>query len=349
MGKVKKEVLNQRRQNILKIVVQEYILTGQPVASGYIVSKYALNVSPATVRNDLAYLEEHGYLVQPHLSAGRIPTDKGYRKYVEDLVDKIFISDDEKGFIESVLEKRQHEIEVLHREVARLMARITRCFGLAVLSAPKELKVVFFELITLLQNRLLLLLVLDDGSVHRKEIEIFEELSGDAIDYVRKRLSAEITGKPLFEVRKLNALTGPEEHPDLASAYLYNRIVSEAKRIAEDVSAESKIYIGSDDFDWLENYMLNPENIFRIYSIAAEKNLIAELVDEAISMNRLIIKIGQENPIASEFSILIAPYRTAKINGAVGVIGPKRMNYVRAISAARYVSKQIAEIFSRCY
>lgn len=348
MGKVKKEVLNKRRRLILKIVVQEYILTGTPIASGYIVSKYELNVSPATIRNDLAYLESHGYLKQPHLSAGRIPTDKGYKFYTEEILDRNFISDEEKIAVEQIFDKKKSfEIDELHLEVAKTIARLTRYFGIAAASGSLDSEVVLFELVRLSDSRLLLLLVADDGNVYRKEIDTFEDVLDEVVDYVRSRIRSEILGMPMLSIKKLNALTGPEEHNDLASAYLYNRIVSELKRIVEEVSASTKVYVSGEDVDWIEDRYFNPEALSKIYSISGHKNPLAELVDEALALNKVIVKIGQENPIASDFSVVIAPYSSRKLSGAVGVIGPKRMNYLRAVSAARYVSRQMAEILSR--
>ncbi|MCX7832292.1 MAG: heat-inducible transcriptional repressor HrcA [Actinobacteria bacterium] len=347
MGKVKKDVLNKRRQLLLKIVVQEHILTGMPIASGYIVSKYELNVSPATIRNDLAYLESRGFLKQPHLSAGRIPTDKGYKFYTEEILDRNFISDEEKVAVEQIFEKKSFEIEELHLEVARTIAKLTKCFGIAAASSSFDTNVVLFELVRLSESRLLLLLVSDNGNVYRKEIDTFEDVPDDVVEYVRSRIKSEILGMPMLSIKKLNALTGPEEHKNLASAYLYNRIVSELKRIVEEVSACTKVYISAEDVDWVEDEYLNPEALSKIYSISGQKNPLSELVEEAITMNKVVVKIGQENPIASDFSIVIAPYASRKFSGAVGVIGPKRMNYLRAVSAARYVSRQLAEIFSR--
>lgn len=348
MPKIKKEFLNKRRQDILRIVVQEYILTGQPVASGYLVSKYSLNVSPATVRNDLAYLEECGYLMQPHLSAGRIPTDRGYEFYVREMLDKNFITDEEKNAILKVLKKNNQEIDALHTEAARIIARLTKCFGVAIANAPKELGTALFELVRLSRSRLLVLLVLDDGNVYRKEIEVFEDLSDDTVEYAKSRIKSEISGKPVSKINELNALTGPEDHKDLPSAYLYNRIVSELKKIVSELAAESKVYLSTEDVDWFEEF-LSPESVSRIYSLVGYKKIVSGLVHEALEKNSIVVKIGQENPITSELSILIAPYNAKKLSGAIGVIGPKRMNYIRAISTARFVSRQLAEVISRCF
>lgn len=349
MGKVKKEILNERRQKILRIVVQEYILTGQPVASGHLVSKYELNVSSATVRNDLAYLEEHGFLAQPHLSAGRVPTDKGYRFYVENVIDKSIITDEEKGFVEEALRKSRSGTENLYLEAARLAARLTRCFGLTVATSSQNLKIILFELLKLAKNRLLVMLVTENGNVYPREVEIFDDLSEKVIEYVRNRVKREVTGKNIADIHRLSSLTGPEEHEDVASAYLYNRIVSELKKILNELIGDSKIYIDVEAPDWLESLMIKPEIVSKIYNLSHQKEIVSRLVEEALALNKIVVKIGQENPIASDFSVVVAPYSTKALSGVVGVIGPKRMNYIRAVSAAKFISGQLSELLSSCF
>lgn len=340
--------MNKRRHNILKFLVEEFILTGQPIASGYLVSKYELNVSPATVRNDLAYLEEHGFLFQPHFSSGRIPTDKAYRYYVEEILYKQLISEEEKQQIEDIFVKRRLEIENLHQEAAALLAKLTRCFGFALLSVANNADVKLFELVKLSPVRLLALLVLADGSVYRREIESYEEISDETIAYVKEKISGQIIGKPMMSILELDALTGPEEHRDVVSAYLYNRTLSELKELVRDELNNLRIYLSGEESDWFEAFDANPVELKKVLTVSQFKKPVARLFEEAVNEHRIIVKIGNENPISSDFSVIMAPYKLPFFVGAVGVIGPKRMNYIRAIGAARFISSRLSEIFSQC-
>lgn len=332
----------------MRYLVEEFILTGQPIASGYLVSKYELNVSPATVRNDLAYLERHGFLFQPHFSSGRIPTDKAYRYYVEKILNKQLISEEEKQQIEDLFVKRRLEIENLHKEAAALLARLTRCFGLALFSVANNADVKLFELVKLSPVRLLALLVQADGSVYRREIEGNEEISDETIAYVKKKISDQIIGKPLMSILEMDALTGPEEHRDLVSAYLYNRTISDLKELARDELNNLRIYLSGEESDWLETFNANPVELQKVLKVSHFKKPVARLFEEAVNEHRIIVKIGSENPISSDFSLIMAPYKLPFFAGAVGVIGPKRMNYIRAIGAARFISSRLSEIVSRC-
>jgi heat-inducible transcriptional repressor len=329
-------------------LVEEFILTGQPVASGYLVSKYSLDVSPATVRNDLAYLEEHGFLYQPHFSSGRIPTDKAYRYYVEEILDKQLIAEEEKQQIESLFIKRRIEIENLHKEAASILAKLTRCLGLAVHAAANNADVKLFEIVRLSLARLLILLVLSDGTIYRREIEGYEGAGEEATNYVKEKIGKQIVGKPLSLILELKALTGPEEHGDPHLAYLYNRTVSELKDMARQAFGDLNVYISGQESDWLEAVDIKPEALLRLYTIDQLKEPFVSIFEEALKEGKIMVRVGSENPISSDFSIVIAPYRLSTFTGAVGVIGPKRMNYIRAIGAARFISNRLSEIISQC-
>jgi heat-inducible transcriptional repressor len=346
MARVKKELLNQRRKELLNLLVQEYILTGSPVSSGLLVDKYDLKVSPATVRNDFAYLEEMGYIYQPHLSAGRIPTDLGIQHYVETIIDKQLLTEEERKDVDEMFSSISDEIEKIYSLTVEALTRLTRCLGVAVFSPEEREMIKHLDLIKLSDMSYLLLVVDSAGNVFKRRIEIKDDISDESVNYVLFKVKEKLLERAFKHIEGLNSLTSPAAHPSVDTAFFYNRVVAELKKIHREQAEAAKVYRSRLEESAIEELIKNKDLLIKFSSFLEKETYLVELAREAISENRIIIKIGAYTPLAADLSIIAAPYRTRKASGIVGVIGPKRMNYMRAIGAARFISHRLIDLFS---
>lgn len=347
MARVKKEILNKRRKELLNLLVQEYILSGCPVSSGFLVEKYDLHVSPATVRNDFAYLEEMGYIYQPHQSAGRIPTDLGIQHYVETIIDKQLLTEEERKDVDKIFSSISEELENIYSLTVEVLTRLTKCLGVAVFSPEDLEKIKHLDLIRLNDKGFLLLVVDSAGNVFKRRIEVKDEINDDSVNYVLLKIKKELLEKSFEQIDSLNSLTSPAAHPSVDTAFFYNRVVAELKKLYREQVESAKVYRSRLEESAIEELVKNKELLVKFSSFLEKESYLIELAREAISENRILIKIGAYSPLSSDLSIIAAPYRTQKASGIVGVIGPKRMNYMRAIGAARLISRRLIDIFSR--
>lgn len=351
MPRVRKDELNDRRKKILNLAVQEFILTGEPVASQRLVEKYGIDVSPATVRNDLAWLEEKGFLAQPHLSAGRVPTDEGYRFYVRTLGDKDVLQPDEKMAIRKLLTVVTSEIEDIYLQAADIIAEITCCFGLTIATLFNRVTARHFDLVSIGPRTLLAAIILDNGDILRTQIELEEEAQPVDVEAAEDFIHKLIAGRTLEQLSEISIDTGILSGLNMpeATRRLVMRAINEIK---ERVARESlgSVYL-SRNADYTTNPELTvPERMINLLQLLNRQNEFLKLARQALYQESIFIKIGDEtSSVFHDFSFIAAPYRVRGAVGAIGVLGPKRMDYARAISAvndvSRLLSRRLYEIF----
>lgn len=351
MPRVRKDELNDRRKRILNLAVQEFILTGEPVASQRLVKKYGIDVSPATVRNDLAWLEERGFLTQPHLSAGRVPTDEGYRFYVRSLGNKDVLQPDEKTAIRKLLNAVTNEIEDIYRQAADIIAEITCCFGLTIATLFSRVTARHFDLVSIGPRTLLAALILDNGDIIRTQMELEDEAQQHDVKAAEDFIQKLITGRTLDEISELTIDTGLLSGLNLpgSTRRLILRTINELKARIDRESLGS-VYL-SRSADYATNPELTvPGRMVNLLQLLNRQTEFLKLAREALYQESILIKIGDKpSSVFHDFSFIAAPYRVKGAVGAIGVLGPKRMDYARAISAvndvSRLVSRRLYEIF----
>ena len=344
--------LDLRSQAILRAVIEEYVTTAQPVGSQALVDRFQLGVSSATVRNILADLETAGLLTHPHTSAGRVPTDAGYRFYVESLADVAALPAVEQLMIRHQFGQVEFASEHWFRLAATTLAGLTRSAGIATPAKPRAAHIRRVDLVAVNERMASLILVLREGAIKQALVTFGED---DAIDQTTLNASAALLNERLADLTasraetRLAALTGDERTVAVATR-IGERIVKVLREY--DAAAIEEVFS-----DGLLNVMEAPEfaqsdKLRRVFSALENRAYLGELVGNVAGSGTIQIYIGHENSPAdmSEVSLVLAPYgRPGQAIGVVGVLGPTRMSYAQAIGTVRFVSGLMNELVDHLY
>ncbi len=337
--------LDDRKWTILKAIIKTYLETGEPVGSRTI-SKYAdLNLSSATIRNEMSDLEDMGLILQPHASAGRIPSDAGYRLYVDRMLDD---KDREVSEIKEMMIQRQDRMELLLKQMAQVLASNTNYA--AMISGPQlhQIKLKFIQLSIVSDKQILATIVAEGNVVRNKMIEIDHGLDRQTVLELNILLNSSLNGLALEEIN-LNTITKLKEqagsHGDVVSRVL--DVVAEAIRSAEDV----EIYTSGATNIFKYPELSSSEKASRLISAFEEKKDLVDMISSDGNQETGIqVYIGQETPIPSmqDCSVVTATYEIGDgMYGRIGVIGPKRMDYEKVVNTMKTLMVQLDQIFKK--
>ncbi|REF37790.1 heat-inducible transcriptional repressor HrcA [Thermasporomyces composti] len=338
-------MLDQRKLAVLRAIVEDYVRTEEPVGSKALVDRHNLGVSSATVRNDMAALEEEGYIQQPHTSAGRIPTDKGYRLFVDKLTSIKPLSPAERRAISTFLDGAVDLDDVVNRTV-RLLAQLTRQVAVVQYPTLTRSKVRHVELVTLSSTRLLLVLITSTGRVEQRVVDVKTTLRDDLLSDIRKRLNEKVVGKKLSEVSSLVAdlpdSFDVEDRPYVATilaTFLETVVERPDERIA--VGGTANLIPPGQEF----HFSIRP-----VLEALEEQVVLLRLLGEANGSSREVtVRIGSENPYAelSSASVVASGYGPGDETVAnLGVVGPTRMDYPGTMGAVRAVARYVSRILA---
>jgi heat-inducible transcriptional repressor len=342
--------LDLRAQAILRAVIEEYVTTAAPVGSQALVERYRLGVSSATVRNVLAELETAGLLSHPHTSAGRVPTDHGYRFYVESIVDQVPLPQVEQLMIRHQFGQVEFASEHWFRLAASTLAGVTRSAGIATAAKPSAAHIRRIDLVSINERLASLILVLREGSIKQALINFDEPVTQATLNEVAIRLNGQLAGLTAAAAEaRLAALARSDVRDELA-----DRI---GERIVRTLREYDATLIEEVFSDGLLNVMSAPEfaqsdKLRRVFSALENRTYLGQLVGSVAGTGRVHVFIGAEN--ASEemhdVSLVLAPYgRLNRAVGVVGVLGPTRMSYPQAIGTVRFVSGLMNELVDHLY
>ncbi len=342
--------LDLRSQAILRAVIEEYVTSAQPVGSAALVERYRLGVSSATVRAVLADLEAAGLLTHPHTSAGRVPTEHGYRFYVESIVDSVPLPPVEQLMIRHQFGQVEYASEHWFRLAATTLATLTRAAGLATPAKPAAAHLRHLDLVAISDRVASLILVLREGSLRQVQCGLDEPTDQDALSVVAARLNELLVGRTADQAQTaLAALPG-----DDPAAALTRRIGERVVRsLAEfDAAATEELFS-----DGLLNVMAAPEfaqsdKLRRVFAALEDRAYLARLIAGVAGSGSIRIYIGSENPAEemADVSLVLAPYgRPGRAVGVIGVLGPTRMAYPQAIGTVRFVSGLMNELVDHLY
>ncbi len=337
--------LNEREKNILRYIIQQFILTASPVGSRNIAKRYDIGISPATIRNIMSDLEESGYINHPHTSAGRIPTDKGYRFYVDTLMDIQELRNSEKGFINKGLEANILDTDELLRITSVLLSSITK--QLACVSYPKleTGSLEKLQIISLSSTRILVVITVKAGLVKTITLELTSEIIPDQIESVQRLLNEKLSGLTFNEIRA----TFTERLKDVEEDHkpIIRLFIDSLDKIFKDVRKTDNLYITGAKNVIKQPEFESPENFESVIELIEDKDIIIHILDKYETLdNQVIISIGSENENKKldEYSLVTKEYQLGDISGTLGVIGPKRMEYPKIVAIVDYMAKMITEI-----
>jgi heat-inducible transcriptional repressor len=330
-------MLDDRKAAILRAVVEEYIDTAQPVGSGYVSRSTGIDVSPATIRNEMAALERDGYLAHPHTSAGRVPTEKGYRFFVDSLDAPGPLDPLQRQQVKSFFARAHGELEQMLAETSRLLSNLTDHTAVVVRPGHDRAVVRSVQLVPLAPRLALLVVVLSNGSVEKRTLEFSGEVGDERITAGSAHLAGQIMGMTLAaatEPRAWVTPSGDQSTDDVVLAALA------ALRPGRDDEAD-QVYVGgaarmADAFDAVDT-------VRRVLELLEHQLIVVSLLHDVIDRG-LSVAIGSETglePLA-ECSVVVAPYEVdGEPVGTIGILGPTRMNYPQALAAVATVSQRL--------
>ena len=336
--------LDQRKATVLRALVGHYVRSGEPVGSKTLVEKYDLKVSSATVRNDLAALEDAGLIYQPHTSAGRIPTDAGYRLFVDSMESESKLAPQEARRIRQFFQEPRWALEDALRETASLLSRMTSHAALVFAPALDRSLVRDLHLVDLGNRRVMLVIVTDAGRVENHVVLLEEELDHDALDDAAEMLNKVVTGTLLDDAgASIDAATDrfPLELRSVAASVAKLLVDEMARREGERVFLEGTSNIVD------EQKFSDLETVRQVIGALEHRRLLLEMLAEGIAATGVSVRIGTENPETgfASCAVVTAPYGSMNNPiGSLGVIGPTRMDYGRTIAAVYEIAEQLGRL-----
>jgi heat-inducible transcriptional repressor len=341
---------NRRAREILQHAISTFVNTGRPVGSRGIARQSREDLSPATVRNIMADLEELGYLMQPHHSAGRVPTDKGYRFYVDDLLERHEISPEDRAAIDRDL-RPDDDAEHLMARTSQALSRVSHNLGIVVTPPLSRIALQHLQFVRLSENRILVILVSRSGIVQNRVIHLDEQFTQTQLDQAARYIVEHFRDKTLCEIRALVLQMISRERA------LYDRFIQRVIKLSTQSFAETADEAESSVFlDGASNLIKTPEfsdiNKLRALLEAIEqKGRLALLISQCIreDAQEVRIAIGAENalPEIAACTLITSPFALdERTHGSVAILGPTRMEYARAIALVEYASRLLSNFLA---
>jgi len=337
--------MTSRERIVLLAIISNHIKTAKPTGSRFLANRYKLGISPATIRNTMSDLEEKGFLEHPHRSAGRIPTDKAYRHYVDHLLELNRLSQEEEKAIMSSYGLNKNIIENILVHSAKVLSVLTYELGVGLAPSMEEGVLERLDLIQVATNKVLLVLTVKSGLVKTIFVEVPGEMNLDNLDSTASFLHERLCGLTLGEIRA----SLPQRIRDGAlgdDRELLNFFVQSADEFFDISSNESQLVI-----DGVSKLAHQPEfssetGMKSLIELTERKNFLSRVLAERAGRDGIVITIGKENESSnlSPFSIVTADYTVGDLKGTIGVIGPTRMPYEKVIALVDYTSRMLSDI-----
>ncbi|MBN7772258.1 heat-inducible transcriptional repressor HrcA [Clostridium aminobutyricum] len=336
--------LNERKLRILQAIIADFIRTGEPVGSRTLSKKYEMGISPATIRNEMSDLEEMGFLTHPHTSAGRVPSDKAYRLYVNSLMQKRELSMEEKRAINNKLHSNISELEKTIQHAASLLSEITNLTSFAMTPDQNEDQLKYINLLAVDEQTVVLMIVSESGKVTNTAIKLRTSYTVESLELLSKSMTYNYRGKSISEVLTHDIIRSFQTDIEAMNLLAENIMPNFMKTLENMLNVN--LYM-----DGLKNIFSIPE-----YNDIDKAKMFIELLDKKEDFtkklikrdNGVIITIGNENAddMMQECSLITATYHIdGKLVGKIGVIGPTRMKYDEVTSVIEYVTENLSNTF----
>ncbi len=342
--------LNEREQTILRVLIREYVRTGKPVGSRRMAKLDPNRMSPATIRNVVSDLEEKGFVQQPHTSAGRVPTSQGYRFYVDSMAEYDVLSRRDLKKIKDSLEEATAPEELMAK-TSRILSLFSSNLGFVLAPPLTGTLIKRIEFVRISPQRILVILVSQTGQVQNRMVQIDEDLSQSDLDQVGRYLVTHFSGKTLNEMR--DELIGlMSEEKALYDRMLRNVVlVSTAGLMAQgdDADPEAEVYLGGTEEIIRQPEMADVDRMMFLFQTFEEKSRAVRIITECLATDGTAVRIGLENvsPGLRDWTVISSPYLcNHQMVGGLGIIGPTRMEYERAISLVDYVAKVFGRLIT---
>ena len=340
--------LDSRKLKILQAIINDYIITAEPVGSRTVAKKYNLGISSATVRNEMSDLEEMGFLEQPHTSAGRIPSDKAYRLYVDKLMQVKSLNEQEAEYIKDLYESRIMQLEQVILHTAKVLSDMTNYTSIALAPQLNTVTIKHIQLVPVDKDFALLVVVTSSGILKDTLVRIPEEIDSDYLYKVSNILNEKFRGKTFAQV-DIKDLSDIQK--EFAEKQKFFNALVDVLTASISESGKKDIYLGgtTNIFNFPEYQDIIRARTF--LSLMEEKDLLYNVLANNVH-HGVKVSIGTENPYEElrDCSIVTATYSLGdRVLGTIGVIGPTRMEYSRAVSIMDYMGKALSRYLTRLY
>lgn len=344
--------MNEREREVLELIIQNFILTANPVGSRFLAKHSDLGLSDATIRNVMADLEEEGYITHPHTSAGRIPTDKGYRLYVNDMMRVGQLTQNERNkidqHIDQLVANRTTQSDDILRMSSKILGQISK--QISIVLSPKLSTGVFekLEMVSLSSSKIMVIISIRSGLVKTIMLEVRADISRQKLDELSQVLNERLSGLTLEEIRQ----TFAERVADYEDASGLLRIfLDSADKVFDEQPQTERVHISGKENILAYPEFEQPEKVRGIIELVENEKVIVHLLEESMPMemnDSVSIRIGKENLESKikECSIVTAQYSVGDTIGTVGVIGPTRMNYAKVVRVIDYIAKRLSQTLS---
>jgi heat-inducible transcriptional repressor len=341
--------LSDRERKVLEAVIRSYVETAEPAGSRSLTRRFGLGVSPATIRNTMADLEEKGFLSHPHTSAGRVPTDKAYRTYVDSLILVPELGALDRERLLGGIVTGGSAIEAILRRTAQSLGVLTQELGVAL--GPRLDRIVLqrLELVRVSSEKLLLVLTLQGGTVRTVFIEVAGEIADNVLAEVQVVLNERLSGMSLADVRVGMGARLRDAQTSSEGGELLNIFVQEGGTLFDlPASGEETVVLGQASVLADKPEFASGDAMRKLIEITDTRSHLATLLRERSSVGGVSITIGSENGSAlfGGLTVVTAEYRAGALNGVIGVIGPTRMPYEKVIAVVRHASQLVAEVLA---
>jgi len=340
--------LTDRKKKILRAVVETYIASAEPVGSKAVLEQSGLNISSATVRNEMADLEEMGYLEQPHTSAGRVPSPKGYRLYVNELMEEQRLSLEETRQINEALHLKMRELDQVIGQAGRMVSQLTNYPAFALTGNARRVTIQRFDLIMVDANSFIIVVMTDNNVVKNKLIRLPTDLSEPQLQLLTTLLNTSFTGKALSELTP--ELMRVAEHAAGSSYGLISLVVSFAMEVLDSLENSAVYTAGTSHILDHPEYQDLGKAQKLMACLSEDQSLLQSLALPEIAGDSTKILIGPEN-VADELkdtSVVLASYDIGDgLRGVIGVVGPTRMDYAKVAAKLSYVADGLSRLFGQ--
>ena len=339
--------LSERERQVLEAVIHSYVATAEPAGSRTLSRRFGLGISPATIRNTMSDLEEKGYLFHPHTSAGRIPTDKAYRVYVDSLMRVDPITREERRKLAEDIVAGGSAIEAILRRAAQSLGILTQELGVALGPRLERATLRRLELVRVASERLLLVISLDGGAVRTIFVEVPGSIADEAMVEVSIVLNERLVGLTLDQLRTSLAARLRDVQTRPETAELLNIFVQEGDQVftraADPLVA---VVLGQPSFLADQPEFASGERLRQLFDLTEQRQQLASMLGARPGSNGLSITIGNEHgdPRLEAFTVVTAEYTAGALSGVIGVIGPTRMPYDKVIALVGHTSQLVSEL-----
>ena len=332
--------MDERKLKILSAIVEQYIVTGEPIGSKALMSLLNFNVSPATIRNEMSALEQMGYLEQPHTSAGRVPSFNGYRLYVDKLMMKNTISDEEKIMIDQLLEMDDFTEEGIVQKASLALAELTKCATVVANSAPKFSVISKVEVIPTGKRLYVILMITSSGNIKNKVCRLEFDLTNEQLDFFSNFTRENLEGMSIDNIS--DELM--EKMAVAMGTYMLTLtpLIQGVCEMSRDLASKSVVVKGETNLLACKDFDNN-----EIINFLENKNEYTKLLDESFSGLHIMFSKENEDFVISNSSIITSPFsKGGKTAGMLGVIGPMRIDYSKIIPYLEYFTEKITDLIS---